>query len=370
MRPIVVACAAFLCAACNAVGPVPPALFGCAGADHTGPDRRPPLPPGATALAPGPASGLTDRERAALAAAFDRAVSQTGAPSMTAAVWQAGGAPWSAGRGAGEGRLHYWASVGKILTAAAVLRLAGDGRLSLDHPVADWLEQGPDGETITLRMLLDHTSGLGRAGGEHPVRASGGRTCPGSAWRYSNAGYALLGAVIEKETGKTYAAAVADLVLSRSGARAIRVLAPDDALADVVPLAPAPGSRRVDPADPQAAGGVVADAPAMAVFLVDLFSGRILPRETVASMVADLSPMDQPGLWYGRGMMVYDVPGADGPTVWIGHSGGVPGAKAVAAWVPSMDAVVAVALTGDGSAEASANLLLSALDRGPRERGP
>ena len=72
------------------------------------------------------------------------------------------------------------------------------------------------------------------------------------------------------------------------------------------------------------------------------------------------------GLYHGRGVMVYDVPDTTGHSrVWLGHSGGTPGAKAVVAWSPTDSAFVAVALTGDGSSEATALLLLKQLGEAP-----
>jgi D-alanyl-D-alanine carboxypeptidase len=60
--------------------------------------------------------------------------------------------------------------------------------------------------------------------------------------------------------------------------------------------------------------------------------------------------------------MLYEVPKANGGTqVWLGHSGGCPGIKAVVAHAPEAGAFVAVALNHDGSAEATAHLLLKAL---------
>jgi D-alanyl-D-alanine carboxypeptidase len=91
-------------------------------------------------------------------------------------------------------------------------------------------------------------------------------------------------------------------------------------------------------------------------------AGRILRCTTVAGMTDALYPVFQEGMWYGLGLMVHDVPGLCGGTVWIGHSGGVPGVRVVLAYAPDRDAVVAVALTGEGSAKATANLLLSALE--------
>mgnify|MGYP006290214939 FL=1 len=368
-----------LAAGCTGTDPARPTHETCTAAvAYSGADLRAPLPATATRLTPGPRSGVTDGETDALGRAVATALGETGAPSLTVAVWQSGGDPWTARHGTPRGALHYWASVGKIVTAAATLRLAEDGRLSLDDPIAAHLEGVPNGDVITLRMLLDHTSGLYSANEDPVVRASSlsldlqgllevvnrrpPYACPGAGWRYSNSGYTLLGYVIEDVTGQAFHRAAADLVLARSAARAIRVLAPDDPMTDIA--APTGGTDRpaLDIRAHQGAGGVVADAESMALFLRDLLAGRIVSQATVADMTADLHPMFRDGIWYGRGMMVYDVPEPGGRAVWIGHSGGVPGARALVAYDPDRAAIVAVAMTGEGSSEATANLLFNALE--------
>jgi D-alanyl-D-alanine carboxypeptidase len=74
--------------------------------------------------------------------------------------------------------------------------------------------------------------------------------------------------------------------------------------------------------------------------------------------------MFQAGQFYGRGAMLYQVPPSPNTPadIWLGHSGGLPGASAVVAWSVTRRAVVAVALTGDGPVEALANRLLAVLD--------
>jgi len=369
-----------LTTACTNRGFDKPARLACEiAAPYAGPALRAPVPAAATRARRGAQSGLSAQKRNALGAAYDRTTRATSAASMTAAVWQSGGRPWTASHGATEGRLHYWASVGKIVAAAAIMRLEANGRLSLDDPISDHVNGVPNGDIITLRMLLNHTSGLFSANEDPEVRAREAPldlagvlevlhrqppyACPGAAWRYSNSGYTLLGAVIETVTGRPYHEAARDLVLSRSSARAIRLLVPGDGLDDIVMPASTAGARAMDIRGPQAAGGVVADAESMAIFLRDVMEGRVLPRETVSRMLAELYPMPQAALSYGLGLMTYDVPGPDGTTLWIGHSGGVPGATTVVAYAPALDAIAAVALTGDGSAEATANLLLGALDQ-------
>ena len=112
------------------------------------------------------------------------------------------------------------ASVSKAFTAAAVLLLAEDGRLRLDDPVRRWLPALPaSADGVTLHHLLSHTSGLHdyedlmAADFEGQVRDADvvallatGRPyfAPGSAYRYSNSGYALLALVVEQASGLAY----------------------------------------------------------------------------------------------------------------------------------------------------------------------
>ncbi|HYR28513.1 MAG TPA: serine hydrolase domain-containing protein, partial [Thermoanaerobaculia bacterium] len=112
-------------------------------------------------------------------------------------------------------------SVTKQFTAAAILRLAERGALTLDDPIQKYVpEFDTRGATITLRRLMSHTAGIPRAwelpgqGSFAPVT----RTqvvqslnqqplifAPGAGWSYSNAGYMLLGYAIESITGKSFA---------------------------------------------------------------------------------------------------------------------------------------------------------------------
>ncbi len=120
-------------------------------------------------------------------------------------------------------------SITKTFIATVVLQLAGEGRLRLDDPVDVWLPGAvPDGHRITVRHLLSHTSGLydwlhtlpfpptrefldnrwrtwtpteliQRAVANPPTFEP-----PGSAYRYSNTGYTLLGQIVEQVTGRSY----------------------------------------------------------------------------------------------------------------------------------------------------------------------
>jgi CubicO group peptidase (beta-lactamase class C family) len=108
-------------------------------------------------------------------------------------------------------------SIAKSLTAAAVVRLAARGTLSLDDPLGRHLPETPaERAAITLRQLLTHTSGLAENGGDvaeadardtvvRKILATAPVAGPGARFAYSNAGYELLAAVIERATGTAYA---------------------------------------------------------------------------------------------------------------------------------------------------------------------
>ena len=115
------------------------------------------------------------------------------------------------------------ASVSKQFTAASILLLAEDGKLGIDDPIRTWLPSlPPAAAAITLRNLLTHTSGLVdyedlmandyagqiRDAGALDLLAKEDRLyfAPGSAYRYSNSGYALLSLVVERAAGMDYPA--------------------------------------------------------------------------------------------------------------------------------------------------------------------
>ncbi|WP_420471188.1 serine hydrolase domain-containing protein [Brevundimonas sp. FT23042] len=304
-----------------------------------------------------------------------RARTAMGALTLTAAVADDNGV-WSGRQGEGAHPLHWWASAGKMATAIAVLQMVEEDRVSLDDPVSRWIEGVPLGDRITVRMLLDHTSGLFSANEAPPVRAApryrtlpelvevaraeGSLFCPGESWRYSNTNYWLLGGIIETVDGVPLAEALDRRVIQRAGLRDIRILSPTDTLADVAPAGPPnieAGEIAANPAWVGAAGPLVATPEAMIGLLHALLSGRLLKPETVQTQLAEAWPMFGQPQFYGLGLMAYEPPDRAG-ALWVGHSGGAPGARAIVVWSPTDQAFAAVALTGAGSPEAVANRLL------------
>jgi CubicO group peptidase (beta-lactamase class C family) len=119
--------------------------------------------------------------------------------------------PWSPGTVSTVG------SITKQFTGAAVLLLAEEGRLAVDDPIAKYFEGVPeDKRAITLHQLLTHSSGIvdlegygdwDPIGRDEFVRRILDQPLdfpPGESFAYSNAGYSLLGAIVEQLTGGSY----------------------------------------------------------------------------------------------------------------------------------------------------------------------
>jgi D-alanyl-D-alanine carboxypeptidase len=112
-------------------------------------------------------------------------------------------------------------SVTKTFVAAVVLQLVGEGRLSLDESVERWLPGGVrEGRRITIRELLNHTSGLasGMPTLFEPLSAQPPLLFrPGTSEAYANVNYVVLGAVVEKVTGRRLDRVVRDQIFRPLG---------------------------------------------------------------------------------------------------------------------------------------------------------
>jgi CubicO group peptidase (beta-lactamase class C family) len=138
-----------------------------------------------------------------------------------------------------DSTLYQSASVGKQFTAALVVSLAREGRLALDEPIRRWLPEAPAAwQPITVRHLLTHTSGIPdytegavdyrRDYTEDELLAAAVRLpleCPpGETWRYSNTGYALLGFLIRRATGRFYGDLLRERIFGPAGMRSARII--------------------------------------------------------------------------------------------------------------------------------------------------
>jgi D-alanyl-D-alanine carboxypeptidase len=202
------------------------------------------------------------------------------------------------------------ASVSKAFVSTIVLQLEAEGKLDIDDPVERWLPGVvPHGSAITLRELLNHTSGLFNYTDDtdwfatvvaDPARAWTPRELlaialahpalfpPGTNWSYSNTNYLLLGLVVETATGDNLGDELqkrifTPLALTSTSFPQTIVLAPDfvhgyvgDAVTDIAPL--------LSPTWAWAAGGIVSNARDVTTFYRSLLTGRLLPAAQLDEM--------------------------------------------------------------------------------------
>ncbi len=175
---------------------------------------------------PAAAQALTMQQTWQVDGVVDAALAKTGTPSASIAVVRGArillaktyGKASDATPRARADQKYQIASIYKQFTAALLLTLEDDGKLSLDDTVAKWISGVTDGDRITIRELLSHTSGLqdywpqdySPATMKHPVTPQqiidGWAKkpldlMPGTKWQYSNTGYVVAGLIAEKAGG-------------------------------------------------------------------------------------------------------------------------------------------------------------------------
>ncbi len=229
-------------------------------------------------------------------------------------------------------------SMNKMFTAVATLQLVQAGKLSLDGTVGDYLPGYPNADVakVTVRQLLTHSGGTGDIFGpqfdarrlslkthDDYVRLYGTRApehAPGAEQRYSNYGFVLLGAIIERVSGQTYYDYVDAHVFAPAGMHDSGSLPEDVA----VPRRAKAYQRRdgawVDAADTlpyrgTAAGGGYSTADDLLKFARALQSGRLLSP----ALLAEATRAQVHG--YGYGFNAREDAGSPS----FGHGGGAPG---------------------------------------------
>jgi len=241
------------------------------------------------------------------------------------------------------------ASVGKMFTAVAVAQLAAEGRLRFDDPasryVPGWL--APQARTVTIAQLLEHTSGLGdflgRLNGEGANRryerledyralaaADTPAFEPGTAFRYSNVGYLVLGAIVQEVSGEPWDRYLESHVFRPAGMRATSAYRPaaKGALAmGYMQDDDGVWSRNEGVLEGRGspAGGSASTAGDLAAFARALRSGVLLPPALLDSLTEPRVEMAGTGRMYGRG---FTVSRGEAPRIW-GHAGGFPGVGAL-----------------------------------------
>ncbi|MBL1108107.1 beta-lactamase family protein [Streptomyces sp. 5-8] len=286
---------------------------------------------------------------------------RTGAPALGDARFRAG-------------------SVTKVVTAAIVLQLAAEGRIDLDGTVQHYMPDllTKDFAPITVRQLLNYTSGLrpGASLGDtveegyahrfetltprQVVAASvaqGPAYTPGTRQTYGNIHYTVLGMLVEKVTGDSYAHQAAVRIFRPLGMRHSsfpvgadpRIHGPHNRGYDWI------DGRLVDVTDWNmtdrfAAGDLISTTADLERLLVGLFRGRVVPEPQLREM---FTVPDVPGASYGAGLERFEL---NGKEIW-GKTGSRPGYASVIAATRDLSrtlvySVDATDAKGDGQAVA------------------
>ncbi|WNF28413.1 serine hydrolase domain-containing protein [Streptomyces sp. C11-1] len=240
----------------------------------------------------------------------------------------------------------------KSFTAVVVLQLVGEGKIDLDAFVDTYLPglvrgEGIDGNRITVRQLLQHTSGLPEYSNHlgDDVRYYAPRELlatalrhpaefvPGKSWKYSNTNYVLAGLIVQKVTGRPLADEIDRRVVRRAGLRHTYFPAPGDArIREPHPHGyhqeskerPLRDITEMDPSWGWAAGQMISTSTDLNRFFGELLSGRLLPPAQLAQMRSTV-PAEAtfgPGARYGLGLVSRPLP--CGGLSW-GHGGSFPG---------------------------------------------
>lgn len=351
--------------------------------DQPAPTFRP-----ASAYVPAAIDQYGVRER--LQAVLDKGRTDLAAPGISASILFPDGRLWTGVAGVADlatGRPltaqtpFPIASVSKTFLAAEILAFVGEGRLRLDAPAAPLLPGVLVGAKavdprITIRQLLDHTSGLGDFLVDRkldvavladptavwtPERAltyAGPSVgLPGAGYHYSNTNYVLLGLIAEQLSGRTLAEEYRARFLGPLGLRSITYQGVEPPTAEMptayryssVALAAKPSDitdgTEVRPftaitTAAGAAGSVASSSGDLARWARALYSGYVIPDDLVRAMVDDAKSTAKlrPSYPYGLGVQVLRI---DGRTA-LGHSGRLVGARSVMRWFPDLGIAIVV----------------------------
>ncbi|MFF4125479.1 D-alanyl-D-alanine carboxypeptidase [Microbispora rosea] len=243
----------------------------------------------------------------------------------------------------------------KTFVSVVVLQLAGEGKVRLDEPVETYLPglirgNGNDGRRVTVRQLLQHTSGLPEYTGFLDLAVAPYRYdyyeprrlldmalqqkpafAPGTRWKYTNTNYIVAGLLIERVTGRPVAEEITNRVIRRLGLRhtyfpavgerGIRGPHADGYQQD--PGKPLVDMTDLDPSWAWAAGQMVSTPAEINRFFGAVVDGKLLRPEQLKEMrrTVAVSPR-APGMGYGLGL--FRRPLKCGGQSW-GHGGEIPG---------------------------------------------
>lgn len=264
-------------------------------------------------------------------------------------------------------------SVTKQFTASAILRMVEQGKLSLDDELTKYLPAYPtQGNHITIRRLMDHTSGIKgytelAAFGAFAARPMARDSlvalfskepfdfAPGDGMVYNNSAYFLLGLIIEKVSGRTYADYIQDSLFVRAGMKDSRYCSESKIMPGKVHgydflNGSLEKARPISHVWPYAAGSLCSTAGDLLAWTAALHSGRILSPASYHELITPGTLNDGTRLRYAKGIGRDEIAGHPA----IHHGGGIFGFTSYVAWLPEDSLTVVVLYNSAGPASPQA----------------
>ncbi|MHB8896941.1 MAG: serine hydrolase domain-containing protein [Candidatus Geothermincolia bacterium] len=316
--------------------------------------------------------------QAKMRSAVESVMSKTGAPGVVVGVWTPQGtwtfAKGKADRGTGRamsiGDMVAIGSNTKTFVATVILQLVSEKRLSLDDSLAKYNTTVPNASAITVRQLLNHTSGIYDYAADKgfletivdkPEKEWTPKEevaiavkhdpyfAPGKGWHYSNTNYTLLGMIVEKLTGNWLGneinSRIADkLNLKNTYLSAVTMVeGPEAERAHGYVTDESGRTRDVTNSNPScywAAGAVASDVEDMGVYIKALATGKLLTKDMQNKRLTWVDTKET--LVYLRtsyGLGIAKIGG------FLGHNGGVLGYGSAAYYLPGKDATFFACIT-------------------------
>jgi CubicO group peptidase (beta-lactamase class C family) len=281
-------------------------------------------------------------------------------------------------------------SITKQFTSAAIMKLVEQGRVKLDDDLSKYVPQFPlQGKKVSIRQLLNHTSGI------HSYTSSPGwqKTwndelspdaivtfvaadtfdfAPGTAYRYNNTGYVLLGMVIEKASGQKYANYLdaqffKPLGLRRTSYCPSKTSDPSFALGYSKTASGVERAQFMHLSHPFSAGALCSTVGDFVKWQRALDGGKVVSPASYALMSTADSLNSGRRINYGFGL----VPGMFNGHKTTSHTGGIPGFATAATYVPddSLSIVVFTNFDAESPQTLVQNLLRVAYGVAPVGRG-
>jgi CubicO group peptidase (beta-lactamase class C family) len=283
---------------------------------------------------------------------------------------------------------HRLGSITKQFTCMLIMQLVEQGKLKLDLPITTYLPDYPkkNGDIITIHHLMTHSSGIPnytsfpnffKEHGRDPYTASklvsyfADSTLdfkPGESFAYSNSGFVLLGAIIEKVTGKPYEQVLQENILTplkmiNTGYDHHNTILKNRASGYDKTGKRYANAGYLDMSIPHAAGALYSTAEDLYLWDQALYTNQLLRKESMDLIFAKHINAGE-GTYYGYGWFIEDIPvgNTEEQLQTTGHGGGIHGFGTLITRIPSdKSLIVLLDNTGGGALEKMTNSIAGIL---------